>query len=79
MEEAVLEYGKWISTDFKGIASVPDMKKIMFYNLHLSLDGCAGGSSVKQACLLAPVDSLGMVMCICIDSGVRLSTGAKRN
>ena len=32
---------------------------------------------VKQACLLAPVESLGVEMCICMDSGVRLSIGAK--
>ena len=34
---------------------------------------------VKQACLLAPVESLGVEMCICMDSGRSLSTGAKRH
>ena len=34
---------------------------------------------VKQACLLAQMESLGMEMCICTDSGITSSWGYKRH
>ena len=34
---------------------------------------------VKQACLLAQIEILGMEMCVCTDSGVISSYGCKRN